>query len=62
METNMNIRYYERELKEMPFDKDFDGELCHATGRELCFSGSPEDSANWWNEYETPEGELVYGR
>lgn len=45
-----------RELEEMPFDKEFDGKLCHATGDEVLIDGE------WWNEYETPDGDLVYGR
>ena len=45
-----------RELEEMPFDKEFNGELCHATGDEVLIDGE------WWNEYETPDGDLVYGR
>ena len=50
-----------RELKEMPFDKEFDGELCHATGFEVC-EGNPENPADWWNEYEDSLGELHLGR
>ena len=35
-----------RTLAEMPMDKEFNGELCHATGYEWF------DGKEWWNEYE----------
>lgn len=50
-----------RELDIMPYDKEFDGELCSATGDEVCF-GNPENPADWWNEYEDAEGNVHYGR
>lgn len=54
-----------RELKTMPFDKVFEvngnEEMCHSTGYEVC-EGNPENSADWWNEYEDSEGNLHYGR
>lgn len=59
---------FTKELREMPFDKSFyleDGnsELCHATGREVCFDGKdPSDPSNWWVEYEDRYGDLHYGR
>ena len=54
---------YRRELETMPFDHDFGGTLCKATGWEVCFAGDdPEDPANWWNEYVSPDGKLEYGR
>lgn len=56
----------ERELETMPFDKMFhvaEGrqELCHATGKEVCF-GDTKNPANWWNEYQDSDGEFWYGR
>ena len=45
-----------RELETMPFDHEFNNELCHATGYEVCIDGI------WWNEYEDSEGNLHYGR
>lgn len=50
-----------RELEIMPFDHEFNGELCHATGYEVC-KGDPKNPADWWNEYEDREGNLHYGR
>ena len=50
-----------RELPEMPFDKRFDGELCHATGFEECH-GDPKNPADCWNEYEDSQGNIHYGR
>ncbi len=48
-----------RELDEMPFDKDG----CHATGREIChLDKDPYNPMNWWNEYETEDGNYTYGR
>jgi hypothetical protein len=55
-------------LDYMPFDKRFwleggNSELCHATGREVCFDDAdPEDPSNWWVEYEDDYGDLHYGR
>ena len=56
-----------RDLEEMPFDKMFpvngSEELCHATGREVCFDeANSQEPGNWWNEYEDSEGEMHYGR
>ncbi len=45
-----------RKLAEMPFDHEFNNELCHATGYEVLLDGE------WWNEYEDSEGKLHYGR
>ena len=45
-----------RTLAEMPMDKEFNGELCHATGYEWF------DGKEWWNEYEDADGNLHYGR
>lgn len=45
-----------RKLNTMPFDKVFDGENCHATGFEIF------DGKEWWNEYESTDGTLYYGR
>ena len=50
-----------RELVEMPFDMDFGGELCHATGDEVCL-GDQSNPADWWNEYIDQDGNLYYGR
>lgn len=56
-----------RELEKMPFDKMFEldnhyhQELCHATGYEVCL-GDPDNSVDWWNEYEDSNGDLHYGR
>lgn len=50
-----------RRLEEMPFDKMFDGEFCHATGYEVCL-GDPDNLADWWEEFEDSEGNLHYGR
>lgn len=49
-----------RELETMPYDKMFDGEMCHATGYEVHFTGDPD--WEWWNEYEDAEGHSLYGR
>ena len=62
----MNKITSERELETMPFDKMFEvaegrWELCHATGREVCF-GDPSDPADWWNEYIDSDGDYWYGR
>ena len=61
MMSNLKIR----ELETMPFDKRFSTnngeELCHATGREVCF-GDPSVLADWWEEYIDSDGELHYGR
>ena len=52
-----NGNFY-HELFDMPFDKDG----CHATGYEVCFADKdPSDPANWWIEYESPDG-LFYAR
>lgn len=56
-----------RKLETMPYDHTFnvDGneELCHATGREVCFAGDdPGIPGNWWNEYKDRNGCLHYGR
>ena len=48
-----------RELEIMPFDHEFNGELCHATGEEVHFSGDPDYL--WWNEYEDAAGNFHYG-
>lgn len=48
----------ERTLDEMPYDKAFGGELCHATGYEVY----DEDTKEWWNEYVDSEGDFHYGR
>lgn len=57
------MKDYRRKLESMPFDHDFGGTLCKATGFEACFAGDdPEDPANWWNEYVSPDGKLEYGR
>lgn len=45
-----------RTLNEMPFDKEFDGELCHATGDEVLIDGE------YWNEYVSNDGTTRYGR
>ena len=55
-----------RQLENMPFDRMFElasGQqtLAHCTGYEVCF-GDPSNLADWWNEYQTPEGEICYGR
>ena len=50
-----------RELAEMPFDREFDGISCHATGFEVC-DGNPLNPADLWNEYTDTEGNLYYGR
>lgn len=60
------IRETRRELDSMPFDKMFEtasGQqvLCHATGYEVCM-GDPDNLADWWNEYQTADGEICYGR
>ena len=44
------------ELEEMPYDHEFDGHLCHATGDRVLF-----EDGNWWNEYINEEGEYEYG-
>ena len=51
-----------RDLNEMPFDKEFDGELCHATGEEVLLDLGNGYPAEWWDEFEDSEGNLHYGR
>ena len=55
----------ERKLDTMPFDMAFNTgngeELCHATGKEVCF-GDPSNPADWWNEYQDSTGGYWYGR
>ena len=46
-----------KELEEMPFDKMFNEELCHATGYTV-----KDEYGEWWNEYINSEGVLCYGR
>ena len=58
MIQNMEMR---RELAEMPCDKRFGNELCHATGYEVCH-GNPQNLADWWNEFEDSDGNIHYGR
>lgn len=60
------IRETRRQLETMPFDRmvelsDGNQTLAHATGFEVCF-GDTANLADWWNEYQTPEGEICYGR
>ena len=50
-----------RELWEgmIPFDMEFYGETCHATGYEVLIDGQ------WWNEYESDDPDdpnYYYGR
>lgn len=56
-----------RELDYMELDHCFytanGQELCHCTGREVCFDGDdPTKPGNWWVEYEDSNGDLHYGR
>lgn len=57
-----------RRLTKMPYAKAFvtdngNEELCNATGWEFCENGdNPNDSANWWNEYQDCNGNTYYGR
>lgn len=53
--TNWEVE--RKELDEMPFDKSFDGEFCHATGYKV-----KDEYGFWWNEYVDSEGILCYGR
>lgn len=53
--TNWEVE--RKQLEEMPFDKRFDGELCHATGYAV-----KDEYGDWWNEYVSSEGILCYGR
>lgn len=53
--TNWEVE--RKQLEEMPFDKNFDGELCHATGDAV-----KDEYGKWWNEYTTQDGEYCYGR
>lgn len=46
-----------RELEVMPFDRNG----MHATGWEVCL-GDPQDSGDWWDEYEDEDGQLWYFR
>ena len=59
------MKILRRKLEEMPFDKRFEvemtGELCHATGYEVCV-GDPENPADWWNEYIDSDGGIHLGR
>lgn len=46
-------------LPEMPYDKEFNGELCHATGYSVYFV---KEYGNFWmNEYVDRDGTLHYG-
>nr|DAH98395.1 MAG TPA: hypothetical protein [Caudoviricetes sp.] len=59
------MRIIEREeLDHIPYDKMFTYEgnmtFCHATGYEALIEIGAEKT--WWNEYELPDGSLVYGR
>ena len=51
-----------RKLDDMPADKMFDNELCHATGRECCLTEKVTDPSEWWNEYLDSDGVYHYGR
>lgn len=53
--TNWEVE--RKQLEEMPFDKRFDGELCHATGDTV-----KDEYGDWWNEYLSSEGVYCYGR
>lgn len=44
------------QLDYMPYDKMFNGEFCHATGDIV-----RDENGEWWNEYESPDGEMHYG-
>ena len=45
-----------RELDSMPYDKEYNGRLIHATGDEVMLDGE------WWDEYQDEQGNLFYGR
>ena len=48
-----------RDSETVQFDKVFNGQLCHHTGRERWDS---PDIADRWFEYVDSEGDLYYGR
>lgn len=56
---NVPVSYMRHVHGGMPWDKAFDGQLCHATGYEFCMANLPED---WWNEYIDGNGEYYYRR
>ena len=49
-----------RKLADMPYDTGINTEygfaLCHAIGYEVYLDGE------WWNEYQSPDGEYHYRR
>ncbi len=51
-----HVRLLDSWFDNLPMDKEFNGELCHATGYEWY------DGKEWWNEYEDSDGNLHYGR
>ena len=51
-----HVRLLDSWFDNLPMDKEFGGELCHATGYEW------HDGKEWWNEYEDADGNLHYGR
>jgi hypothetical protein len=55
------IKMKTRKLNEMPYDKVFDGENCHATGYLVCL-GDQNNPGDWWVEYVDSKGALHYGR
>ena len=61
-EYDSELSLYYRDLDNMPFDKRFDDELCHATGRECCLTEKVNDPSEWWNEYKDQDGNYHYGR
>lgn len=54
--SKKGTRLLDSYLENMPMDKEFGGELCHATGYEYY------DGKEWWNEYIDADGNLHYGR
>ena len=51
-----HVRLLDSYFENLPMDKEFSGELCHATGYEWF------DGKEWWNEYIDADGNLHYGR
>lgn len=50
-----------RKLKDMPYDKTFNNESCHATGYEVCMCDT-NNPGDWWVEYIDQKGNYHYGR
>ncbi len=57
---NTSVSYMRHIYGGMPWDKAFDGQLCHATGYEFSMA---DDNGDWWNEYyDDTVNRYYYGR